>query len=148
MKHSINFLLFAVLTLSAISNTVACGALAYYSTLSDDALYAATANGKDLGGCAIRKGRPDQACDLYVVAHTKGRWGSRGWPRRKDGYGNGCVMAPDMPKKRVCCNYFLDRFQLRDSDRDSFCTRNGTQNAINQVRHALNAGDCLVCNPF
>lgn len=124
---------------------------AHYLAMSDaqllfEALHPNTLFGIGSHRCYIERGGAGSACDVYVKTATIGSHSHRGWPRTTGGLGTGCVKSPDFAPKRVSHCYYNDpQYALTNAERASFCTNSGLTNAVNQLRHAINDGQCSFC---
>lgn len=141
MNKSVNIAAFALMPILAL----ACQDASHYTSISPSDLYKAATNGNKVGGCYIQVNLGGGFCDMYVKTATVGNSGYRGWPRNTRNIGTGCVKAPDYPKKVSTCYYTSSEYRnWAMADRTSFCTPNGMQNAVAQLRHAVLNKQCAL----
>lgn len=145
---SIKLLFFHFVTFSLLpSINGQCRNKDYYLNLDENALLSAAIRGNTIGtnpGCSISFGNSSSTCDIYVLAATIDRNGGRGFPRNVLNQPNGCVRAPDWPKKVKLCIYLRPEYNVPTSVVQSFRTDTGITNAVNMLRYAIQSGDCLL----
>lgn len=139
-------LLVVFLTLFATANgcySIANGT-SYYLSLNTTDLYNAALSPNRIGSCYILRARGREACDLYIKSAVPGTDGDYGWPKTggKSPRGNGCVIAPNLPKGVDSCFYWPRKYWMSWDDKLSFCQGDGMENAVTQLRHALRHNAC------
>ncbi|PXF43528.1 hypothetical protein BWQ96_06729 [Gracilariopsis chorda] len=117
----------------------------FYLSLSPEALFAYGVKGA-VGACYISLNTGSSSyCDLYVNTATIGNNGHRGWPRKLNDMGTGCVKAPEFPRKRTYCWYSRSEYiNHPQAIRDTFCTHPSVTNAANQLRDAVEKDQCAL----
>lgn len=111
--------------------------------LSDEDIYKEGTDGKTIGGFYIerRKTVNDQD-DYFVMTHSVGSKGSRGWPRDISGLGTGLVETLSVKDHCIYMNKQFSNVPI--SERQEMCSLSAAGNAARQLRHALRNNQCDV----
>eukprot|EP00737_Agarophyton_chilense_P001353 gb/GEZJ01001519.1/.p1 GENE.gb/GEZJ01001519.1/~~gb/GEZJ01001519.1/.p1 ORF type:complete len:191 (-),score=22.71 gb/GEZJ01001519.1/:491-1063(-) len=134
--------IFFLLILSTFAGVHSCCIKDYYLAMSNEDIWNSARDGSRIGKCYISSGGSGAHCDLYAKSAVKGIHGDYGWPKSTDKRGTGCVRAPDFPRKVGRCYYSDYVYNLPKDVVDSFCTGNGKNNAVAQIRHAIRNDAC------
>lgn len=121
--------------------SLACSDKASCLALSKSELYRAATAGRRVGKCYISRNTGSGYCDLYVKSATVGEDGDKGWPKNSAWRGTGCVKAPDFPKRRSTC-FYSSGYGFSKETWSPFCTQYGVDNAVAQLRHAIQNDQC------
>lgn len=116
-----------------------------YLEMNTSKLFLLASGGKKIGVCFIHQSSdPSDNCDLYVRSgKITGADYRTGWPREiSSKTGSGCVKAPDFAKQVSTCIYGAPEYGLSQPDVDAFCTGDGRDNAVAQLKHAIANNAC------
>ena len=108
-------------------------------SLSDDDLVRAAMNGRT-GKCSIvnAKNCPQCFCDFYAKTSKAGLLGV-GLPH---GYGSGCIVAPDSPRRIDICWGAPNVYDQYNNSKTPICGRSLSNNAANMIRIGIQRGLC------
>jgi hypothetical protein len=108
-------------------------------SLSDDELVKAAQNGKT-GKCYIADAKDCSQCfcDFYAKTSKKGLSGE-GLP---NGYGSGCIVAPDSPRGVDICWGAPNVYDQYNSSKTPICGRSMVKNAANMIRIGIQRNLC------
>lgn len=147
MSSSVVLTFLLALCLATVSSSQKCTVVkdaAYYLSLSIPDFLAESTQGVRIGGCYIVPKAASGACDMYAKSAVVGSDGDRGWPKTSTNRGTGCVRAPNLPRGITTCFYNSPSYDLTNDLVSSFCTDDGSQNAVAMIKHAIRNSACKV----
>lgn len=108
-------------------------------SLSDEELVKAAMNGR-VGKCSIvdAKNCSQCFCDFYAKTSKAGLLGE-GLPH---GYGSGCIVAPDSPRRIDICWGAPNVYDQYNNSKTPICGRSLSSNAANMIRIGIERGLC------
>lgn len=119
----------------------------YYLQLPVPPFLAESTGGSRIGDCYIVPKARSGSCDMYAKSGVRGADGDRGWPKTSSNRGTGCVRAPRLPRRVTTCYYSSSSYRLSPDLIQSFCTDDGSANAVAMIKHAIRNGACNIPNP-